>query len=157
MAAVAPPVVKWGRIVAVLALIVLAAGIAQTGAGHSLLRKAGLFEPPVSYASLAFRQPQSLPQQLASARADVPVSFVISNAGHTPHTYQWAVSLVQGTQHRPVATGSIRLAPGHRAALTRAAHVVCTRQRVGLVVSLAHPAESIHAWTTCPPHPRSSS
>ncbi len=155
MSAVAPPAVKWRGTLAVLVLVVLAVGIAQTSAGHSLLRKAGLFEQPASYASLAFQHPQSPPQ--LSARADVPVSFVISNVGNTPHTYQWILSLAQGSLDRHVATGSIRLAPGNRAVLTRTAHVVCTQQRVNLVVSLAHPAESIHAWATCPaPTPSSS-
>jgi hypothetical protein len=156
LSAVAPPAVKWRGTLVVLVLIVLAAGIAQTSAGHSLMRKAGLFEQPATYTSLAFQHPQSLPQ-LSSARADVPVSFVISNVGNTPHTYQWILSLAQGSLDRRVATGSIRLAPGNRAVLTRTAHVDCTQQRVNLVVSLAHPAESIHAWATCPaPTPSSS-
>lgn len=156
MTAVSHPAVKWRGTLAVLVLFVLAAGIAQTSAGHSLLRKAGLFEQPVSYTSLAFQHPQS-PPQLTSRRAAVPVSFVIANAGDTPRTYQWTLSLVEGTLTRRLATGSIRLASGRRAALSQVAHVVCTQQQVGLVVSLAHPAESIHAWAACPPGPRSSS
>jgi hypothetical protein len=146
--AVPHPPVKWRGTLAVLAIVILAAGIAQTGAGHSLLRKAGLFEQPVSYTSLAFQHPQS-PPLLTSRRAAVPVSFVIANAGDTPRTYQWTLSVVQGTLTRRLATGSIRLVSGHRAALTKIAHVVCTQQ-VNLVVSLAHPAESIHAWAACP-------
>ncbi len=155
--AVSHPAVRWRAAVAVLALIVLAVGIAQTSAGHSLLAKAGLFAQPVSYTSLAFQQPQSLPAQLTSRRASVPVSFVIANEGHAPRTYRWTLSLGQGTLTRRMATGSIRLASGQRSALTRVAQVACTGQQVSLVVSLAYPAESIHAWATCPPATRSSS
>jgi hypothetical protein len=98
-----------------------------------------------------------LPQRLKSAQADVPISFVISNVGHAPRTYQWTVSLVQGSLIRRVATGSILVASGHQAALARVVHVVCTQQQVRLVVSLAHPAQSIHDLATCPPATRSSS
>jgi len=149
----AHPTPRWRGTLAALAVVVLAVGLAQTSAGHSLLRKAGLFERPASYTTLAFQHPQSLPQ-LASAQTDVPVSFVISNVGRTPRTYQWTLSVAQGSQDRRVATGSIRLAPGHRTALTRAAHVVCAQPRVSLVVSLVQPAESIHAWAACPARTR---
>ena len=109
----------------------------------------------MSFTSLAFQHPQS-PPLLTSRRAAVPVSFVIANAGDTPRTYQWTLSIKQGTLTRRLATGSIWVASGQRAALTEIAHVVCTQQQVSLLVSLAHPTESIHAWAACPPGKRPS-
>jgi hypothetical protein len=151
------PAMRWRGTVALLVLVVVVVGLAQTGAGLALLRKTGLFEQPVSYTALAFQHPQS-PPALTSQRAAVPVSFVISNAGDAPRTYQWTLSVVQGTLTRRAATGSIRVAAGHRAALTQIAHVVCARQQqVRLVVRLTQPAESIDALAACPPsaHPSS--
>ena len=141
---VAHPRVMWRAALTVLVLIATAVGLAQTGAGLTLLRHAGLFEQPVSYTALAFQHPQSLPA-LTSRRAAVPVSFVISNAGDTARTYQWTLSVVQGTLTRRAAAGSIQLAAGRRAALTQVAHVVCTQkqEQVRLVVSVTRPSPSM--------------
>lgn len=141
----------WRGVVILIAAVILAAGVGQTSFGHEILGKAGLFEEPTSYTSLAFLHPGSLPEQLTSNQATVGVSFTIRNTGATPHDYLWSVSLVQGQQTRHVAGGSAQIASGHGTAITRAARISCTQGQVRIVVSLAHPAEYIDAWLTCEP------
>jgi|GEM_PF-1517403 len=138
---------RWRGMGALIAVVAVAAGISQTTAGHAALRKAGLFEEPTSYTSLAFLQ--SLPEQLASKRANIDISFMIHNAGTTPRDYQWSVLLVRkGRTHR-MAAGALRVASRDGAAITRFAEISCTGGRVRIVVNLARPAESIDAWTAC--------
>jgi hypothetical protein len=140
---------RWRGAVVLVAVIVLAAGMAQTSAGHAMLRATGLFEEPTRYTSLAFLHSQPLPTQLAAKRANVNVSFVIHNANGTPRDYQWSVLLVQGQRTRSTAIGTIHIAPGRGAAITRSVAINCARGKVRIVVSLALPAESIDAWTAC--------
>jgi hypothetical protein len=138
---------RWRGVVTLIAAILLAAGVGQTSLGHEILGKAGLFEEPASYTSLAFLQPGSLPEQLTSK--PVMVSFIIRNASDTAHDYQWSMSLVQGQQTRQIAAGTARVASGNGTAITRAAAISCTQGQVQIVVSLAHPAEHIDAWLAC--------
>lgn len=132
-----------------IAAVVLAAGIGQTGVGHDVLGKLGLFEEPASYTSLAFLHPSTLTEQLHQKQTTVPVSFVIRNTGSTPHNYQWSVSLIQGQQTRHVAAGNARVASGNGTTITSAARISCTQGQVRIVVSLARPAEYIDAWMAC--------
>jgi hypothetical protein len=141
--------VRWRSAIALVSVIVLAAGLGQTSAGHAMLRAAGLFQAPTSYTSLAFLRPKPLPTPLASKRATVDVSFVIQNANGTPRDYQWSVLLDQGQRTRRAAVGSIRVASGRGAVITRSVKINCARGKVRIVVSLARPAEYIDAWTAC--------
>jgi hypothetical protein len=138
--------------VAMATVIALLAGIGQTSVGHMILRKAGLFEEPSSYTSLAFRQPQSLPEQLGSKRANVDVSFVIQNASDTPRDYQWSVLVLQGGRTQRVAAGTAHVASQRGSSITRSVKIFCTRGQVRILVSLAHPAEYIDALTACWSH-----
>jgi hypothetical protein len=141
---------RWQGMAALVAVVALVAVLGQTSAGHAVLRKAGLYEEPTSYTSLAFLHPQSLLKQLPSKRASVDVSFVIHNAGSNPRDYQWSVLVLQGQRTRQVASGSVRIASGRAAPITRSATISCTRGQVRIVVSLTRPAaESIHAWMAC--------
>jgi hypothetical protein len=144
----------WGAM-ALVAVAILGAGIGQTSLGHTILRKAGIAGEPTNYTSLAFAHPQALRTQLGSRPANVDVSFAVQNTGDAPRDYQWSVSLVQGRYTRDVAAGSVRIASGHGATITRSAKSSCTQGKVRIVVSLAKPAESIDAWIACSP-PRSS-
>lgn len=137
----------WGMI-ALIVIVTLAASVGQTSLGHSILRKVGLFEGPTSYTSLAFLHPLS-PADLK--RTKVNVSFVINNAGGIPRDYQWSVTLAQGRGTRDVAAGSVRIASGRGATITRSAPIFCVQGQVRIVVSLASPAEFIDARTACPP------
>lgn len=140
---------RWRGFTAQVAVIAVAAGIAQTGVGHALLRRAGLFEEPSGYTSLAFLHPQLLPEQLDPKRANVGVSFVIHDIGNAPSDYRWSVLLVdEGRTHR-VDTGEVRVASGRGIVISRSVDISCTPGRTRIVVSLRRPAESIDAWTAC--------
>ena len=57
---------RWS-VAALVAFVVLCAGLSQTGAGQSLLRDTGAVGPPPSYTQLVFTAPRSLPTQLKAA------------------------------------------------------------------------------------------
>lgn len=141
---------RWA-VAVLVAFVALAAGLGQTSLGHTILRKAGLFQEPTSYTTLAFLHTQPLPEQLGPKRADVGVSFVIQNISGISRDYQWSVLLVQGGHTSRVAAGSVQIASGRDTAITRSARIFCTRGQVRIVVSLASPAEFIDALTTCSP------
>lgn len=134
-----------------IAVVTLAAGVSQTGPGHTILRETGLSEKPATYTSLAFLHPQSLPEQLETKRASENISFAITNKGGAIYDYQWSVQLVQGQSHYSVATGSVRIASGDEASITSPVKILCARGQVQIVVSLTRPAESIDAWIACRP------
>ena len=144
-----PRVVRYWGLTALVAAIILTAGIGQTNLGHTILRKAGITGGPTGYTSLAFSRPQSPLEQPGSKPANVEVSFVIQNTGDALRDYQWSVSLAQGPSKHDVATGNVRIAAGQGATITRSAKSSCTRGQIRVVVSLAEPAESIGAWITC--------
>jgi hypothetical protein len=144
-------ITKWWGVIALAAMAVLAAGIGQSSHGHTILAKAGLAEVPASYTSLAFLQPQSLPNQLTSERESVDVSFVITNTSSTPRDYQWSVSLITEQRAAVTAKGNVSVAAGQKADVIRLAAISCRRGRVHIVISLAHPAEGIDAWSACLP------
>jgi hypothetical protein len=142
-------IMTWPATIALVAIAAAVAGACQTSDGHVVLRKLGLLEGTTSYTSLAFLRPQSLPEQLQSKRADVPVSFTIHNSGNTTRDYQWSMLLVHGAHTRRVAAGGLRIAAGHDARITRSAAISCIRGRVQIVIRLMRPTESIAAWTVC--------
>jgi hypothetical protein len=127
----------------------LAAGIGQTSTGHALLEKAGLLQKRTGYTSLAFLDPTSLPKHLKSKQVTVEVAFVIHNTGAISDIYEWSMSLVQKQSTRRVAAGNVRVTSGHAATISRHVRIACSRGQVRIVVSLASPAEDIHAWATC--------
>jgi hypothetical protein len=141
---------RWRGVAVQVAVIAVAAGIAQTSAGHTLLRRVGLFQAPSSYTSLAFQHPQFLPGQLRSNPANVPVSFKIQDIGSVSRDYGWSVLVNNDGRTRGISSGQVRLAAGHATVISRIVHISCSPGRVRISVSLtAHPAESIDAWTTC--------
>jgi uncharacterized SAM-binding protein YcdF (DUF218 family) len=148
--AVAHRTVRWRGLVTLVAVVALAVGIGQTGAGHAMLQKAGLFQRPASYTSLAFSKRPSVSEKPKSKRADVSVSFVIHNTGATPRDYQWSVLVSQGPLPRRVADGRVHVPSGRGATVTQTAKITCTPGQMRIVVSLARPAEFIDAWMTCP-------
>lgn len=141
--------IRWRGAAALVAVVMLIAGTAQTHMGQVMLQKAGLYEEPTSYTSLAFSDPQFLPKQLNRKRVNIDVSFTINNVGAARHGYKWLVLLDQGGYVRRAAAGSVSVASGKRATITQSTEIICTRRQVRLIVSLANPAESIDASTTC--------
>jgi hypothetical protein len=149
LSSVLQPAARWRGVVVLAGAVLLAVGLGQTAAGHAILQRAGLFEKPASYTSLAFDRPQSLPEQLGSRRAKVPLSFVINNVGSASRDYQWSVQLVQGRTPRRIAAGSVRITSGHVATIASTVDISCARGKVRIIVSLAQPDESIDAIMSC--------
>lgn len=144
--------VKWWRTITMAAAIVLAMGVAQTSTGRTLLQKAGLFEQPSNYTSLAFLSPQILPQQINSRQANVPISFGIRNVSQISQTYEWSM-LVSGVTAHNMASGEVSVPAGREATITRAAQISCTKSGpVQVTVRLAHPSESIDSLSKCTIH-----
>lgn len=144
----------WG-VMALVAVFVLAAVMAQTSLGRSILLKTGLFEQPAKYTSLYFKNPRSVPDQLSKKQHNVDVSFVIHNASGTPQDYQWSVLLlVQGQRTDHVAAGNVHIGSRNGATVTQFASIPCARGQargpVRIIISLARPAEFIDAVTACP-------
>ena len=131
--------------------VVVLASVFQTSAGHAMLRTVGLSQEPAGYTSLSFLHPRSLPEQLRTAHGNAVTSFAIHNVTGSTHDYHWSISLVGPELIRRVHAGSVRLAPGRGAEVTRSVAITCTRGAVRIVVRLESPAESIHAWIACPP------
>jgi hypothetical protein len=141
--------VRWrGSIILVAGLIALTS-VFQTRAGQAVLRTAGLSREATGYTSLSFLHPQSLPEQLTPGQANVATAFTIHNVTSAVHDYRWSVSLVYSGQTRRVHAGSVRLAPGRRAEITRSIAITCTQGLARIIVSLESPAESIDSWMAC--------
>lgn len=135
--------------IAVAAVAVLTLGLAQTGAGRSLLRAAGLSQGPETYASLAFSDPQSLPASLPAAGTEVPISFVISNPSANSQRYQWSVVLEKSGHVARLASGVAQVPARGHATVSRRVTASCSGGRASMTVRLANPAESVDFWTAC--------
>lgn len=145
----------WSALVLV-ALIVTSASLAQTNAGHGLLRDIGLFQTPSSYTELAFIDPQALPTQLQAEKASINVSFGIHNVSDSPRTYRWSIELVRSGQSHLEDAGDVNTAAQGRAVVDRTVTTSCAGGRLQVVARLASPAESIDFWVTCVPRSRSA-
>ena len=135
----------------VVAAAALAAGLAQTSAGHSLLGRAGLYETPASYTSLAFVDPQSLPTRLWPAPTRVSVPFTVTNASAGPRGYHWSIVLDRAGHSYRLAAGELRVPAGDRATVAGTVTASCATGPARLTVLLAAPAESIDLWLACTP------
>jgi hypothetical protein len=136
------------------AVLVAAAALAQTPAGHAVLREAGLEQVSPSYAALSFAEPQSLPTQLAAPHTTVHVPFTIQNHSSDTQSYQWSLTANEvgrrgGPAARPV-TGSTTLDSGGTATMDPALRLSCTGGQVRVTIHLARPAESIDFLADCP-------
>jgi hypothetical protein len=139
----------------IMAAMVAAAGLAlalaQTSPGHALLRKAGLYEEPVSYTSLAFIDPQWLPPRLSPVPSRVSVSFGISNGSADPRGYHWSVLLQRAGQVKHLATGEVEVPAGESTTVAPIVTASCSAGPARISVQVAAPAESIAFWLTCSP------
>lgn len=143
-------------VAAMVAAVGLALGLAQTSAAHALLRKAGLYEPPASYTSLAFTDPQSLPSQLSPVPTRVSVSFGISNSSADPRTYHWSVVLQRTGRVNRLAAGEAEVPAGESATVAPIVSASCSAGQARMSVQLAAPAESITFWLACSPRTESA-
>jgi hypothetical protein len=143
---------QWLAVAVVAAAGLAAVGIAQTAAGRSLLRKAGLTAAPARYTELAFAHPMLLPEKFPNGRFKVRAPFTIQNVGRVPRSYDWTVVELAGGRTITVAHGNTSLDPGIRRAANPPMWLHCEGQgRVHVEVRLADPAESIGWWARCLP------
>ena len=143
--------VGWRGYLAVAAVVLAGAAVAQTGPGHQVLRAAGLYEAPASFTSLSFANPARLPLQLTSTRTTIETSFVITNSSPLARKYQWRVLLVRGTTVAEAGSGTTVVRGRASVSVQQETSVNCAAGRVGLKVQLREPAESIEAWMACSP------
>jgi hypothetical protein len=135
--------------VALLAAVVAVTALAQTAAGQSLMRSAGLAHAPAASTALAFTDPGALPASLPAGHVGLTVSFAIHNASESAASYRWTVEAVYGKQHRRAASGQTDILPNQTKAETRQVTTFCPRGQLEIVVRLAAPAESIHFRAAC--------
>jgi hypothetical protein len=135
--------------VGLVAVVVAAAVLAQTGAGRALTREMGLTRTPPAYAQLSFAQPQSLPGSLTAPDTTLSVPFEIRNSSAAGRTYQWSVTLVHGRSIQRLAMGGTRVPAGGSVTTDPTVTVSCTGGRARLDVGLASPHESIDFYLTC--------
>jgi hypothetical protein len=143
----------WRSVGALVVVAAVVTGIAQTGAGLSLLEKAGLIERSSTYTALAFTHPSApLTVKSAGGKAYYKLSFRIQNAETTSRDYRWSLLLVQHPgQARLIRTEPAFVGPGKTASIPQAGKFTCERNdRVEFIVQLAgRPREAIHAWASC--------
>lgn len=137
--------------VAILAAVALAAGLAQTSVGHSLLRGIGLYGESGSYTSLEFTNPQSLPTSLSSHPTPVKMSFAISNASAEARSYRWSVELKHMGHIYRLAAGEVEVPAGNRASITRIVKASCVDEQARMTVQVTAPPESIDFLMACAP------
>jgi hypothetical protein len=143
---------QWILVVVVAALALAAVGIAQTAAGRSLLRKAGLTSPPARYTELAFERPMLLPEKFPHGRFKVRAPFTIHNVDGARRTYRWTVEEIAGGRTTKVAQGDLTEDAGIRRRANPRMWLRCTHAgRVRVQVRLTDPAESIGWWARCLP------
>jgi hypothetical protein len=142
---------RWWGLAGLTAAAVTAAGVAQTPAGHSALARAGLFSAPASYTALSFAAPQSLPEQLRSAHANLDASFVIRNSSGGSRAYQWSITVRRDGHTRRVASGAVRVRAGSAATVARHVATACAGGQLRVAVNLRSPAESIDFQAACAP------
>jgi hypothetical protein len=142
---------RWWGLAGLTAAAVTAAGIAQTPAGHSALASAGLFSKPASYTALSFAAPQSLPDQLRSAHADVDASFVIRNSSGGSRSYHWSITVLHDGHTQRVASGTAQVRAGSAVTVPKRVATACEGGRLRVAVNLTSPVESIDFWTACAP------
>jgi hypothetical protein len=139
---------------ALIAIVLAVAGVAQTGPGRDLLSRLGLSVEADRYTALSFVAPSGLGEQTGDP---VTAAFAIANNEGGHREYQWTVSVGDDGDRRTVTDGVSAVDDGAAIVVdpavpnpcpTTDASAVPTRERI--TVSLAEPAQSIGFWLTCP-------
>ena len=139
-------------------MLVTAASLAQTPAGHTVLRQVGLERTPPSYTALSFAHPQSLPMKLSASHISVHAPFAIHNDSSETRSYQWSLRASRignggGLTARPVS-GTSTLAPGATVTMDPALPLICHGGQIRITIRLTSPAESIDFLSRCPTSPK---
>jgi hypothetical protein len=139
-------------------MLVTAASLAQTPAGHTVLRQAGLDTAPPAYTALSFAKPQSLPERLPSPHTSLHVPFTIHNDSSGTRSYQWSLTAARignagGLASHPVSR-TIALLPGGTVTMDPVLRLTCHGGQIRVTIRLASPAESIDFLSRCPTSPK---
>jgi hypothetical protein len=137
----------WSSLILVVAVLAVAI-LAQTSAGHALMRGMGLTRDAPGYTQLSFAHPESLPADL-TPKAALRVPFEIHNSSASAHTYQWTITLARGRTSQRLASGQVRAAAGQTVTVSRAVAVSCPSGRVRLDFGVTSPRELIDFYATC--------
>jgi hypothetical protein len=137
------------RLLALLLGLAVLVTLAQTPAGHSVLRLTGLEQSPTTYSALYFTDPGGLPVTLPSGHAALNVSFAVHNASQHANSYRWTVQFVRGKKAKSAANGTLTVPAGGTQVENRPVTALCPSGVLEVVVRLAVPAESIHFTAAC--------
>jgi hypothetical protein len=136
-------------VLALVVLLLIGLGLAQTGPGSTLLRAMGIGSPSEPYTELAFADPANpgVPTPLAYVR----VRFWVHNVEGTAQTYRWTAT-TQAPGHAPMAatTGILALADGESATVTTRIPARCSASSSRISVSLGGAHQTISFWQSCP-------
>jgi hypothetical protein len=135
----------WRGAILCAAVVLAALAFAQSGAGRSLLRDAGVAGAPERYTELSFARPSKLPGKLLPGQRRVSLSYVLHNVEGERRDYRWTVA-AGGTR---LAHGTTSAAPGERVVIRRTVTVPCRGARTRVEVRLARPSQAIGFWAAC--------
>jgi hypothetical protein len=140
---------------ALLVAVVLSIGVAQSAAGQSVLRSAGLKADPERFTELALSEPDRLPDQVDQEAVVLTPGFTIGNQQGEERTYHWQiVRHVEGERRDTVLNeGRNRVPAGRTFAIRERVQLACPAGRVRLEVRLVEPERKIGAWIRCPGTP----
>jgi hypothetical protein len=137
---------------AALALVVLALlALAQTGAGRSLMRIAGLTGGgDGSYSELAFTGPSALPHGLPRERTSIAMPFELTNRTGADRSYRWSVVTITGARTTELARGSAEIPADGRATIDPRASYACRIDgRLRIEARVDGGREAIGFWARC--------
>src|SRR4051812_7287779 len=127
----------------VAALVVGAAVVAQTAAGRSLLRDAGLTSPGEHYTELAFARPAQLPKELPRGRSELRAPFTLHNVEGGRREYRWTLTALRdGQAPAPLDSGAVEMAAGNRAYVRTRGRIECAGGRTRIELRLTEPRQA---------------
>ena len=135
--------------IAVLVLVLVGLGVAQTSPGGRLLHALGISSPSEPYTELALVNPAS--PGTPAPRATVRVAFWVHNVEGGAHTYRWTAT-TQAPRRAPIvaALGGLTLADGAADTVQIRIPTGCAGLRSRISVSLGGAHQTIGYWQTCP-------
>lgn len=143
---------QWLAVAALVAAGLAAIGVAQTAAGRSVLRSAGLAGSPPRYTELAFANPGRLPYELLQSRGRVRAGVLVHNMEGSTRLYRW-----RAVEERPARgtvkldSGRVQVAPEGWARIGPRLRVICAgSERVHIRIALDNPPRSVGFWIECP-------
>jgi hypothetical protein len=144
--------IQWLAAGLLAGVVIAAVGLAQTATGTSLLRKAGLTEPPPRYTELAFAHPTLLPEKFPDGVFKIRAPFTLHNAEGRDYTYHWIVQQIDGKQARTVAGGASHATADETLPVNPRMKLDCRHPgRMKVIVRIQRPDRSIGWWGDCLP------